>query len=537
MSQNKKQPTKTNWLMPSIFILILLFLNFYNLGYNTLVNDEYVSYEHSKNILTYGLPINQNACFNENLDKYPQDYLQRLKEYKLTNYGCIWSYNGYLREYLIASSVLLFGNNPFSARFFFALFGVLCVIPFYFISKLFLKSIKKRYIATILFALHPQIILFNRFSGYYSITLFFFLLCIYKYIQYLTTKNKKYTVHYLISSFFLFQSNLPIFIITSVALFITNILYNYLKNNRKIISLFNIKTICQISFPHIIDLFYFIMWLLLVGSNYKTIMKINLLNIPLEIFYISIIFIPIYFFLLFLYKDKDIKNLSLKFFIIIWLILLGLIPFKEIMQVRYVYYIYPIILLYLFSVIESIKFRYKKAIIILLISIILTNFFMVIPFKPIENKFCEITQEKFNSKECNYFKIKWWFSDYIKGTIKPETNYFDDILNISKSINQTTISHSNCLSLPCFLSHEQIFSDKTFIYKPKENNMPQIMIDQLCNYNLSQYYQNNTTIYTDTNKWHFSPSIINYKFNKNLKKEDQVCIYYNLKNNSKEGKN
>lgn len=103
--------------------------------------------------------------------------------------------------YTTAFFVKLFGSNDFTTRFPAALFGVLNVILFFFLSKNLLKNKYIGLLASFFLAISPQNIHFSRFNHEANFALFFFMLGLLLFVK--SLEKKKYLLPISVISFFL----------------------------------------------------------------------------------------------------------------------------------------------------------------------------------------------------------------------------------------------------------------------------------------------------------------------------------------------
>lgn len=499
---------KAQRILMGIWIGALLLLTFANLGANMLANDEYVSFEHSVAILDHGFPINEQGCIDTTLIAPEQE--ARFAEYSATPLGCLWTYNTWMREYVIAGSVALFGATPFAARFPFALAGLLAVWVFYLLARRLISSWWLQFAALIAFSLHPQFLLFSRFSAYYSITLLFTLASVYAYLRY--REDRRWLTIYWLFSFLLLCSHIPTFVVTSASLFGAHAVCTRIWNSP--------RAFIRSLFPHVIDVVMLAIWSLIIPSHHSDLFHFHLINLPLAILYITTVFIPLYFFIFFLMRDGG-EMRFLKWVFFFWILFIALMPFKEIIQVRYLFPIIPLAVIYLVAKSQQMKAVWRIIVVAALVLGVITNVFLVAPFLPAKAPLCQVATTAGGS--CRFFDVRAWGWEYLHEIARPSAHLYDNQLAVVRSMPGETVTDSACIAHPCLIAHEQFFSGKRFIYHDPTMSAD-IIVDQRCTLALDRPV---FKMHSDLYLWSMSPSIINHNFYMGSNSaQDVVCIWH-----------
>lgn len=167
---------------------------FPRLGTPWLWQDEAQTALVSRSILQYGVPKgrdNLNSFSQEDGAEFGKDY--------------IWKWHSWLPFYVLAGFFAVFGENTFTARLPFCLFGVATVVLTYFWAKWHWRSRRIASIAAILLAFWVPFILLARQCRFYSMSAFFSLLALHSYIRFLEHR-KHSTWHFLLSTTLLFHT-------------------------------------------------------------------------------------------------------------------------------------------------------------------------------------------------------------------------------------------------------------------------------------------------------------------------------------------
>ena len=317
-----------------ITLAALIVLSFLNLGNQYLWQDEAENAVIAENILEYGYPraLDENYLVVSDIG-YRENHT--------------WIFQPWLQNYVTALSFKLAGSSTTSARFPFVIFGILSFIVSYNLAKR-IFSLKTARISSILLLTCVPYLLMIRQARYYSLALFFALILIQSYLDYVEKKRFS-EVKILFASFFLFNSNFGLFF-----QLITGLLLHY--------SIFHLKVktikrdlllaalMCIILFP----LFVFYKgWAhgvplsvdFIMGNIKFYLRSINRYIVPIRIIFFIYLFFAVIKrkFIPFKINSKEKNSIALILIILLTTVLfMGVAKFRSL---RYVIYLIPLLLM------------------------------------------------------------------------------------------------------------------------------------------------------------------------------------------------
>ena len=313
----------------------LILLSFFNLGNQYLWQDEAENAVIAQNILKYGYP----RAFDGSLLVVSDIGYRK-------NYT--WIFQPWLQNYVTAASIFIFGKSAFSARIPFALFGILSFLASYFLAKR-LFSLNVARISSIILALSVPYLLLIRQARYYSLALFFALLLIHAYLDYVDGKRHS-EIKVILASFFLFNSNFGLFFPITLGLTLHYAFFYFRRDNIK-----RDLWVGSIVLFSILPIFiYFKGWLHkvplsfdFISGNIKFYLRsINRYVVPIRLMLIVYLFFALLKrkFMPFKINESDKKNLWLIFFIFTATIaFMGIAKFRSL---RYVIYLIPLLIIF-----------------------------------------------------------------------------------------------------------------------------------------------------------------------------------------------
>lgn len=403
-----------------IWIVILSFiLMFPNLGNRYIDGDEAITAMLGKSILENGLPyayddnqlISQHDVYNF---MYDTDINPRVTKENL------WREQPWLYFYLEAGSFMLFGVNAFSARFPFALIGILTIIFMYYFSKRITNNEKTAMLSTLLLATSTTFYLFARRARYFSMIMLFILTTVYAYINLIDEekRNRKNMFLFSLSSILLFHTNYGVFFGVIFGLTIHFLMSKGYKTRLKE-ALASLLLIFIFTFP-----WYYLTESFAFNTSEISLSFSYLFYVITGFAYLLLVFDFPYIFLFFiprLYKEKDKrvkKNYNLLFTLITSFILFISIH-DEIPPTRYLVAFLPVICLLNSAII--IKFWDKRKAIAsgIVVLLIFTNIFLVFPFNffvglGIEQKIIKDYEKSDVSNAIHHmFSLRLPFTDYL----------------------------------------------------------------------------------------------------------------------------
>lgn len=180
--------------LAGIILAGALYLLFANVNNQYLWQDEAETALVSKTILTEGLPRGYDG----------KNYFSQM-----AGADCgpsyIWRHHNWLSFYILAGFYKVFGINTFTSRLPFLIFGFGTILLTYFFVKSLLSNSRIAIIAILLLTLSVPFLLLCRQCRYYSLVMFFTVLCLHSYNLFL--KRTKYSgVMLIISTTLLFHS-------------------------------------------------------------------------------------------------------------------------------------------------------------------------------------------------------------------------------------------------------------------------------------------------------------------------------------------
>ncbi len=380
-------------------LALLCLLTFLNLGNQYLWQDEAENSIIARNILQYGYPQYGYPRAFDGTHLVISDIGYR------KNYT--WILQPWLQNYVTAISFYLFGKSTFSARFPFVLFGIFSFVAAYFLAKRLFYLRVARISSVILLTSVPYLLMIRQ-ARYYSLALFFALLLIHGYLDYVE-KRKFSELKVIASSFFLFNSNFGLFFPLAGGLMLHYLFFHFeWKNIKKDAMMFLL--IAVIITPIFI---YFKGWLhkvplsadFIFGNIKFYLRSINRYVVPIR--FIGIVYLILaalkrkFVFFRINYPDK--KKLFLIFFIFITAILfMGIAKFRSL---RYVIYLIPLLIIFE-SYILARWMNYNKFLPLICIALLVTTDLFhhsIVDFKVrsyFKDYFYEITHDYEGPIEC-----------------------------------------------------------------------------------------------------------------------------------------
>ncbi|MDP2750373.1 MAG: glycosyltransferase family 39 protein [Nanoarchaeota archaeon] len=462
-----------------LLFLIASLLIFLNLGDRALSGDEYVAVRSPIYLLEHGYPLDT-------------DLVGQTQDVWLTKVGSneVWRLNTWLREYLIAGSLKLFGITYFAYRFPFALFGLLTILLVYiFANEIYSKKIAL--ISSMLLSFNILFILHVRFAAYYSISIFFFTLSVYMFHRYLNEK-KNYLA---LSLILLFHSNLFCFF-TTIFTFAAYYFFFHKKNYVKIL-----KTYLFIAL-------FTLPWFVLTNQFDKLGITTHndsmLIRIGLFVFYFLFFIFPA----IFIFDIKRyIREKFLIPIIVLSLFFMVFIPTYELPQVRYLVFLLPIVSIMLATTIVSFK---KLVALICILSLITTNVLYIFPlgiYKPYEFNMSIIEKQSKN-----------YFIERSMGLRFDLFNYLYEITHHVDTAEQDVIDFLNSHGSPYqTVSNDQMtrgelfFVDKVYV---RETTLVDWYVSRkeidLPDYNMH-------ILLTTSDVWSGTPDLVHHRFNNDRK--------------------
>ena len=156
----------------AVMSLAAVFLLFYNLDNQYLWQDEAQTALISKTILTKGIPLATDGLNN---------FSQELgRDYEKGTY--IFKWHPWLSYYVTALSFKVLGVSTFSARFPHVLFGLFTIFLLYFFVRANTGSVQTAFLAVWLAMTSPAFFIMAKQCRYYSMIMFFTLLCVNEYL-------------------------------------------------------------------------------------------------------------------------------------------------------------------------------------------------------------------------------------------------------------------------------------------------------------------------------------------------------------------
>lgn len=179
-----------------VYALAAFFL-FHNLSDRLLWGDEAETAMLGRNILKFGVPKVYDG--KNLLTQYPEPWE--------ANEDGIWTWNTWLPYYAAAGSFKIFGENTFSARLPFALFGLLAVILMRKFARDFYADEETALIAAVLLVLSVPFLVHARQARYFSMLAFGTMWLLIGYNQLVFERKKMGGVHAAFALTFLFYSS------------------------------------------------------------------------------------------------------------------------------------------------------------------------------------------------------------------------------------------------------------------------------------------------------------------------------------------
>lgn len=159
-------------------LLLSSFLIFKNLSNNYLWVDEAESAVLARNIIQFGYP----TAFDGSNVATPDVYTGFGENY-------LWKLHPWLHFYLVSLSYIIFGESTVSARFPFAILGVLSIILIFFLAKRFFELDKIALLSVLFAATSVPLILMVRQCRYYGLQVFLVLAVVWEYTNVLKKKK------------------------------------------------------------------------------------------------------------------------------------------------------------------------------------------------------------------------------------------------------------------------------------------------------------------------------------------------------------
>ena len=349
-----------------ILILIEVIVRFYNLNFDNLWFDEIATFWVSEPSINFSESIDRNIQIEGSL------FIYNFIVYFLNNIFCY---------------------DPINIRFYSAIFGILSVIVFFFLSKNILNSFNACLIATSLFSLNIFLIRYSQEGRMYSFLVLMSLLSIFFIINILKNKQEKNLLNKNLTFYFFFQtiaSLLSPFAIIIAGSFLF-VLFLKLFNNKKNQNLFLI-----ILFYVIFTLFLYYFW----SKNFNFEYSAWLVNPDIKFFtdfyfttffgsrILGIIHLFLLFLLIFRFRELLFYKANDKSFLIYLIFFTYFIPlvfgylFSPIINARYIIFILiPVLILLTYFVFEIKNIKLRNTLIILLVGINFFNHFSESSFK------------------------------------------------------------------------------------------------------------------------------------------------------------
>ena len=270
----------------------------------------------------------------------------------------IWTWHPWLQHYVTLAGILIFGNNLWGTRLFFALCGVLSVILLFKTSTLIFQNKLISFLLSLQLIFLLPFFLYSRQARYYSLSSFFSLCVFYLLVKYIWHRlDRNNYILFFVSLLLLFFSNYLIWLSCLIVVFIVLLI----KRNKILFTIIIVETA------------FAIFWFLIFRPYNSNVFMAahSLTNIPLlagkSISYINaylfpLILVPIIFFL---GRKKFSKFIYL---VSIWMLVhLSLVTVFLVPHGRYIIHLAPILVL-LYGVIYYFL-RKKNILFLLLLSI------------------------------------------------------------------------------------------------------------------------------------------------------------------------
>jgi len=316
-------------------LAVLALLVFSNLGNQYLWQDEAENAVIAGNILKFG---------------YPKAFDGTLLVISDIGYrpGYTWIFQPWLQNYVTAGSFLIFGKSTYSARFPFALFGVLSFLVSYSLAKRLFSAKVARISSVILMTSVPYLLMI-RSARYYSLALFFSLILIHGYLDYV--EGRKYASFSIAaSSFLLFNSNFGMFFPLFTGLALHRLIFYYSPKNLYR----DLRLIVLVGLVTVPVFIYFKGWMHkvplsadFVTGNIKFYLRsINRYIAPIRFMAVVYVILSIWKrkFIFFKINSQEKTNLSLILFIfIVGVLFMGIAKFRSL---RYIIYLIPLLIIF-----------------------------------------------------------------------------------------------------------------------------------------------------------------------------------------------
>ncbi len=350
----------------ALILIIAAVLLFKNLGNVYLWEDEAETAVIARNVFIHGYP---SPWDGKNLVTQ-----QNGQDIKIISDHYLWRWHPWLQYYILAPFLKIFGQNTFAARLPFVLFGLASIYFIYILSKR-LFSERAAIFSTLLALFSWPFLVYIRQARYYSLILFFTLLLVHFYINFLE-KQKNSWVWFSLVGILLFHSNFVAFFGTMFGILIHFVFFNY-KNIKqylsKIILMFFVMSLFTLPWFFVVD-YFSIKQDSLTFNQFLSSLKFYFKNLNDFIF-------PFIIFILSIFCIKNLIRYKKEIFLLVFLaVSIIFISCAAIYHpfTRYILGVFPFLFI-LGGVLFDWLFKKNKLFAVFILVIILTNFFNQLP--------------------------------------------------------------------------------------------------------------------------------------------------------------